>query len=221
MLGPREVEAEDARAVADSAKAAATELEAQAAQAEKAWADKANDAELRTRALAARDTSNASTLEAARLAALATYWEGSAATLRRQIEARETIRGDALRLVAAKEVSTTFRQTSVTVLFASLAVALGIFALAMAPKTTAAPAAPSLVTLQLNGAGRALLRCDAESVPALRIGGEDAAPEVITLPIDDCPSVTMKFTTTEPAGLGTVKNEELLTPPPSASGPNP
>lgn len=217
VLGPKLVETEDAQADADRAKAIAAEFEAQAAVAEKASADSPNDQELKNRAFAARDAANARKVAAAELTALASYREGSTTSLRKQIDAREAIRGDALRLLAADAVSSNFRQARTAVIAASVAVALGIFALAMAPKTTASPSAPTLVTLHLNDAGRDVLNCNAETVPALRIGGDDATPEVITLPIGECVSVTLKFPTVDPAKLGRVEKSELVTAPPGAS----
>lgn len=216
VLGPKLVESADAVAEADRAKAIAAEMEAQAAAAEKAASEASASPATKRRAFALRDAANAKKLTAAELTAVASFRDASAVTIRHQIEAREQIRGEAMRLLAADAVTESFRKTRDAVMTAAALVVLGVFFLAIAPRTEAQQAAATLVTLSLNPTGQDVLGCEVDTLQAIRIGGDDETPEVITLPTDDCPSQVVKFHTSDPARLGSWAKAELVTPPPAS-----
>jgi hypothetical protein len=124
-----------------------------------------------------------------------------------QLKAYERIRGDAYRLKAADEVKSRYSDALIATVFAVLAIALGIglLALAPAPKAeTSVSASPTLVDLNLNAKGRLALGCgdDFKDIQALRVGGTDEAPLLITFAYPECPSKYLIFDVDEVTSRG-------------------
>lgn len=124
---------------------------------------------------------------------------------KRAVSRRLAIREQAYLLAASDEVRARYSTAQKTAGFAVVLIAAGVVCLGLAPNPKPAPdASVSLVRLTLNDAGKAALGCRANTVQALRTGGTDTAPTVITWPQEGCPSRTLTFTTATPAVLGTV-----------------
>ncbi|MDO8210155.1 hypothetical protein [Conexibacter sp. CPCC 206217] len=147
-------------------------------------------------------------LKSAEAEATATSGETTLATMRQQLDDRYAVRRAAYRLKASQRVGVRFRWAWATSFAAVLLVATGVALLGLAPlpdpESRAAPA-PVLMQLTLERAGQDRLGCSVTSLQALRIGGSDEAPKVITLPRDGCPARTLTFTTTRDTGLGRAK----------------
>lgn len=140
----------------------------------------------------------------------------------KQLQGLEDIRAQAFKLKASEVVGARYNLAKLVGIAAVGLVAAGVILLALAPKTapaeTPGPAGVSLVTLNLLTAGQDALDCKAESVQALRIGGSDDAPLVITLSTRTCPEAKLvTFTTAQPEPLGTVESVEPVTLPPAPS----
>jgi hypothetical protein len=119
----------------------------------------------------------------------------------------ESLRRAAYGLRASDRVNERFTEAKQAGILAVAFVAAGVVLLAQAPKTTSPPV-PQLVTLKLNAAGKTALKCSAPTVQAIRVGGDDDTPTVITLPSGACPTaVSARFATAAPKPLGTVAEE--------------
>jgi hypothetical protein len=120
-----------------------------------------------------------------------------------QLAAAEAIRQNVYRLKAADEVGSYFETARWALPFVIAFVAAGLVVVGVAPRSDP-PAAtpPSLVTLSLSPEGEKRVGCATKELQALRIGGDDKTPLVITLPTPDCPAKTLAFTTVDPAALG-------------------
>jgi hypothetical protein len=124
-----------------------------------------------------------------------------------QVSRRLTIRQQAYLLAAADEVRTRYRSAQWRAGFAVAFIAAGVVCLGLAPRPAPpASANVSLVRLDLNQAGKAALGCSLDAVLALRTGGTDAAPVVITLPQQGCPARALTFSIETPHGLGSVSD---------------
>ena len=141
-----------------------------------------------------------------------------------QLHRLNLIRADAMRIKSADVVGTRFKVAMLVLPLAGLLVVFGAVQLAMAPKLKAqANGAPTLVTLTLNRAGQDLLGCSQSTIQAIRVGGDDAAPVVITIPTASCPvSKSVTFKNDPQVGLGSSKAVDVLeapafTPAPSST----
>jgi hypothetical protein len=128
-----------------------------------------------------RAAATARKADVARLTALAA-WTGT------QIERREAIRTNLYRLAAADEVRSRYKTAAEVSFLAVALVAAGLFFLGLAPKPKSEVVAGSLVTLKLEKAGMDALGCEAKTVEAIKVGGDEKTPKVITLPSDECPT---------------------------------
>ena len=193
---------------AKGAETVALEREARAKEAEDAAKAEPGDQELAAEAAAAkaeaeraRNAADAAKAKAESEAAGQKFWA-------EQLARAEAIRRDAYGLQAADEVGKRFTLARWITVPAAALIAAGIILLGLAPEPKPekpAAAGITLLTLTLNDDGRTALGCaGATSVPALKTGGTDTAPAVITLPVEGCPSKTLTFRAEEPKALGRV-----------------
>jgi hypothetical protein len=202
-----ELSTADLRAIRASAKSQeaatrASEAEAEAKAAEEAASGDPGQLPAAARARAEADKAESEAASAARTAA---YWTGELTLRTNQLNRRNEIRRDAYLLKAADEVSRRYKWSLLVVALAVAAIATGIVSLGLAPKPKAEAAPVTLVKLSPNEAGRLALSCSDATVLALKVGGTDAAPEVITLPTAACPPMRITFTIDDPAPLGKVE----------------
>lgn len=201
-------EATNAEVAAKRAEAEAAEREAIAVEAKaQSEADKGNAALVR-RARDARTAADDLRAESAELRAKAAAEAAEKTAWAEQLAERDRLRGWTYGLQATETVATRYFQARVAAALAVLMVASGLVLVALAPNPKSA-GAPTLVTLALNDAGKQALGCDADQVQALKTGGTDAAPTVITLPTATCPAKTLTFPT-QTAPYGTVTQDEAV-----------
>jgi len=206
------------------AKALAANAEKDAITAEAEAKAKPDDKGLKQEADQKRAEASGKKQEAAAAAARAEEAAATAKTWSDQFAARERIRADAYRLTAADKVRERFGRAIFASVVAVGLIAWGVINLGKAPipkqdAATAAAATPVLITLTLNPDGQATLGCEAvDSVQALKVGGTEESPSVITLPQSDCPSKTLTFPTSDPKPLGTAEEVEALELPVEESG---
>ena len=197
----------------DEAKEVANDAAKEAAAAQKAAADAKTEA-------TADPTNQKKQSDAANAEAKATGSKHDASELEKdaqvlaetsvwadQLKAYERIRANAYRLKAADDVKSRYKDALVATVFAVLAIALGIGLLALAPAPEAsdpAGASPTLVNLNLNTQGTLALGCgdDFKDIQALRVGGTDEAPLLITFAYPDCPSKYLIFDVDEVTSRG-------------------
>jgi hypothetical protein len=104
-------------------------------------------------------------------------------------------------------VAQRFRDALAATWGAAALIVIGIVCLVLAPHGSSDSATgPTLVTLTLNEVGKERL-CDASSsvraLPALKMGGTDAAPLVLTMPTKACPTQQyLKFKVSTADGKG-------------------
>jgi hypothetical protein len=197
------------------AKALAAETEIAAKKAEAEAKAQPDNAELQKRAEEARTAAKLRELHAEAAAATAAAVAAGHQGWSEEFTRREHIRAEAYRLKAADEVGNRFRDSRDASIAAVVCIAAGVILLGMAPKKKPAAATPksaALVTLKPNEEGKRALGCQAESTHALRIGGTDEAPTVITLPEAGCAPKTLTFTTDKPKALGTVTTDKPSVP---------
>jgi hypothetical protein len=199
-------------------------LEATALLAEKAAADAQADAdavahrgdkERKDAAATAQAEAEGARKIADAAAARAAAQAASAGIYARQLAGTDRIRGDAYSLRASDEVNDRFKLAQIVSLVSVGFVAIGVILLGLAPEPKPTPpsaASVSLVTLDLSAQGQAALGCSSKQLSALRTGGTDEAPEVITLPDGDCPAKTLTFATAKPKPLGTMTAVEPVKP---------
>jgi hypothetical protein len=125
------------------------------------------------------------TQEKARLAGLQVHATAISAQLRRRLE----IRAGLYRLASSDKVRSRYEFAAGLSVVAVALVSGGLILLGLAPEDKAkAGATTSLVSLKPNDEGRKALGCGGDTVQAIKVGGEEKAPEVITLPSSECPS---------------------------------
>jgi protein involved in polysaccharide export with SLBB domain len=191
---------------ASEAKAAAAAAESAAVEAEAKSKAAPDDQALKAAATEARLHAEQADLAAEVTAATAAAAAETHKTWVEQFQRRDRIRAEAYRLKAADEVNDRFTLAQAAAVVAVALIAFGVYHLGLAPKPKAPEAtAPTLVTLTPNAAGHDALGCSAPTVSALKVGGTDDAPTVITLPENGCASKTLTFTVTKDASLGTAK----------------
>jgi hypothetical protein len=213
-LGVHEDAAIQAEAEAKRADAEATQTEAAAKAAAVALAANPKDEPAKRAAAAAQTVATGRRETAATLAGEAASKQETLALWSRQYAAREALRSQAFRLKAADVIEQRFSQGQKIAAGAVALVAIGVMFLALAPKPKAtSAAAPTLVSLTLNENGQKALGCTEATLQAIRVGGDDKAPVVITLPTAGCPSKSVTFVTTTPSPLGSVS------PAPAVTGP--
>lgn len=197
------------KAATAEASAAAAELEA---SRQAAAAKTGGDASLEAAAARARVDADRLRGEAVRLRATAAAKDIDATTWRTQLGRHDEVRTAAFRLYASDVVRRRFRWAIGGAVVAVAAVAGGVFFLGIAPlpEPDASKPAVSLVRLTLNDEGRTALGCSERTLEALRIGGEDARPVVVTLPTARCPSRGVVFTASPTTGLGSSRAVEQI-----------
>jgi hypothetical protein len=201
-----ELDVRDKTRAVSEAKAAAAEAESAAAEAEAKSKAAPDDEALKAAATAARLHADRAKLAAEAAAATAAAAAERHKTWVEQFQRRDRVRAEAYRLKAADEVNDRFTLAQAAAVVAVALIAFGVYHLGLAPKPKAPEAtAPTLVTLTPNAAGHDALGCSAPTVSALKVGGTDDAPTVITLPENGCASKTLTFTVTKDASLGTAK----------------
>lgn len=213
--------AEKAKVFSDSAGAEATATENFASQLEAALSNDTSNAVLKQRAADARKDADLRRALATERAGEAAAADEQATIWLSQLHGLEKIRTQAFQLQASTEVGSRFRQAQLWAIVATGLVAIGVSLLAISPKQKPEPAATSavsLVTIHPNQAGKDALGCQLDTLYAIRTGGTDAAPEVITLPTGGCKAQRVTFTTQSPVPLGTVEQATPVPlPSPSAS----
>jgi hypothetical protein len=129
-----------------------------------------------------------------------------AESLGEQVGRREAVRTNLYRLAGSDEVGNRYEFAAGISIFAVAAVAGGLIFLGLAPNPKSAASEPvSLVTLKPVAAGKKALGCEAGSVAALKVGGDEKTPKVVTFPSAACPTPKqLDFKTEEPEQLGTV-----------------
>lgn len=213
IVGNLRVEASDRAGRAELAEAQAVEAEATVKLLEEVRADEKppDPAKLEEAVLARR---NARDLRVAAGTA-----KGTAAIAAKELSLREQIldsledlRRGAYGLQAGRTIRDLYCDANIFSVFAVGLVAAGVILLALAPKPKAveAPPAPKLVSLTLTPAGQAALGCQAKMLYALRVGGDEKTPTVITLPGSKCPVRTVKFLTTGPKPLGSLNTPAVV-----------
>lgn len=123
---------------------------------------------------------------------------------REQLAAAEQIRQSAYRLKTADEVRARFDKARYWLWPVVALAAAGIYFVGIAPKPKPAePKPPVLVALTLSEAGEEKI-CPVKTLQALQVGGDEKAPQVITLPTPECPSKTLTFKKEDSPALGSV-----------------
>lgn len=200
-----EVRASDRKVDAAVAEANAASADADLVTAEQALAADPNNGDLQKALSAARLRRDGARATARQSASTAVAYETGLKLLQDQLEARETVRARALQLAAAEKVSERYQGAIGAVVLTVALGALAVYALAIAPRAKVeSGTSTSLVTVTLNDVGRATLNCDADSVQALRVGGTDEAPQLVTLPTPECPATLVNFRVAEPMALGSL-----------------
>jgi hypothetical protein len=208
-----EIGSSDATVYSKMADAALAQTEIALASA-KATADANPGNAQATAALnAATASRNAARLDAQAKAAEAAAVAENLALLARQRDAREGVRSKAFLLAASDEVAARYIASRFFAGLAAAVVALGIYLLATAPLPKPAESELSLVTLRLSAAGMEAIGCNEPTLQAIRIGGDDAVPRVITIPTDSCPAKLVDFTISKVQGLGELTDEEPISAP--------
>lgn len=139
-----------------------------------------------------------------------------------QLAARRRLRTDAMRLQAASNVRDRSNSAWRNANFAVGCIAAAVIFLALAPKPKAEEpaAAPTiaLLSIQLTDAGRLALGCPGlQTVQGIQIGGTDASPKIVTLPVEGCPSRELTFGARTHTEYGDVSKVQALTSNPTPS----
>jgi hypothetical protein len=179
--------------------------EARVARTKADLAANPSDPDLKDLAATAAHDSEAKAFRSGQLAGAAAAAEQEAVTFQHQVEGLERIRAQAFQLKASDEVSSRYARAKHEAIIAVGLVAIGVCLVAIAPKPKSEAATSSLVALHLNPAGKVALGCPGEEdLLAIRIGGPDSAPKVITLPTASCPPKLVDFTIESAPQLGKV-----------------
>ncbi|BBH70729.1 hypothetical protein ACTI_74140 [Actinoplanes sp. OR16] len=189
------------------ARAQEAEHQRTAAESTLVGAEQASEAKPRDKALTeavreARISAAEKRVAAASATARLTSLQFSLAQWSEQVRRAELVQRDAFLLHAADVVRRRFFIARILACFSVALVAAGVLLLATAPEPKPKDSAPILLTLTLNDAGRRALGCDVDTITAVRTGGTDAAPTVITVPVPGCPSRVLTFPVTTPTPLG-------------------
>jgi hypothetical protein len=213
-VGSRRYQASDASGYAAAATARADAADTGVKSLEASAAAFPADTALAGELAAARQRARSLRTAAAEKAAANELTTRELALATENLTLLEALRRAAYGVAAGDVVSAQFKKAKQSGVLAVALVAAGVVLLAQAPKPKAEAApAPSLVALELYSAGKTALKCDAGSVQAIRVGGTDDKPTVITLPTADCPtSVTVDFTTDKPKPLGAVSKVKAIEP---------
>lgn len=170
-----------------------------------------SDTAAKERAKTLRHDSDQKRMFATRAASHAASASHDLEVTQRQLDNRLLLRRDAYRLKASDEVASRFKTAQRSAIVATAFVAAGIGFLAMAPEPKSVESSElSLVTLRLNEDGKRALGCDVSTLQALRVGGEDSAPRVVTFPTEDCSARILDFPLVEPSPLGTMKEDAAV-----------
>jgi hypothetical protein len=175
--------------LAATSEAAAKAAEAEAARSEE-QADAAKTPEATQRAQTARGRATQRREEADDAARGAALAKADKADAERQLERTLGLRAQAFHLSASREIGSRFFDARCWAIPAVAAVALGLGLLANAQASEPTPTSvlPTLVTIDLTPVGAEKLGCrNADELRALRLGGTDAAPTLITLSRGGCP----------------------------------
>jgi hypothetical protein len=206
-LSEAEADAKKAESQAAAAEAYATTLEADA---------KDGDDALKERAKKARAEADAKRLVSQDAAGSFAALTARSKFLFDQLERAKSLRHEAYLLKAADVVGAKYSTAQAGAVVATILIAAGVAFLALAPKPKPkadTAAAVSLVTLSPNELGMKKLGCEQKEVSALRIGGEESAPKVITFPSAACPSRVIAFTKENPS-LGQAREVKQVDPSP-------
>lgn len=104
-----------------------------------------------------------------------------------QVHGHETLRADALSISAGDKVRAEFDKALGRAAVAVGLVAVGVVLLAWAPQSTSDPEVEIVTLDALTRAGKDKAGCASAEVNALRLGGTDEEPLVLTIPTIDCP----------------------------------
>lgn len=190
LKGNKDVEVAAAKAEAAAAEAKSAGAESKVLELKSSLADaddeeekKVITAQLKEARKSAAALTNLTTMRKAELARLTALAE----SLGEQLERREALRSNLYRLAGADEVRRRYELAGGLSVFAVAAVAGGLILLGLAPKLDTNGAA-SLAVLKPTEEGKVALGCDAATISALKVGGDEDAPTVITFPSTACPN---------------------------------
>lgn len=213
-VGVKRAEAAALRAEAEAkkAEAAAKQAEADGDPEKDRLKGVAEQAKLRAAELKAR--ADAAAADARAIEPLGKFYEG-------QVDRAQEVRSDLYRLKASEVVRTRFAEGKWSLIPVVALIAAGIVLLGLAPIEKAAEPgapAPELVRLRVNKTGRDLLACENRSLQALRVGGDDKTPLVVTFPAEGCPAQTIHFATEGDGDLGSYVPGKVRGTPAAAEG---
>jgi hypothetical protein len=195
--------------------------EAEALQLEEE-AKGSNDPATEARAAAARSTAQQLKATAAARAADLARAEIGGSGWSQQLRRLSHLRTNAVRLAAADVVRARYQTAVDRLPVVAALLGLGVVTLALAPRPGGkleGQASVAVVTLGLNDAGREVTGCNEATVDALRVGGTEAVPLLVTLPSRACPVARLvEFTVEGGTPLGSVEDAEPATAGPSPSG---
>jgi hypothetical protein len=197
---------------ADVAKEAAAEAEKRAEVAEKRASEPDATEEAKQQARVARENADAARLAANEASLTAGLAKADVEAASARLKRFEALKTTAYRLEAGEIVRLRFVDARAFSILAVLLVALGIGLMAVAPEEEEPSAQPVLVSVTLTDKGREALNCDLASITALRVGGSDAKPSIITFPQGSCARVFANFPTTGKAPWGSVTPAEAIEP---------
>jgi hypothetical protein len=213
-LGVKRVQTADATGFSEAAEKEASAAEEALKRLEAMLLSSPTDSDLKDRVLVAREESRQLRTTAGAKGAEAAIQTRDYELGSDELKWLDELRRAAYSLKASDKVRDRFNDALKGGLVAVAFVALGVIFLALAPKDKAEAAKapePTLVTLTLSEKGMTSLGCSTKTVQAIRVGGDDKTPTVITLPSSSCKSSKLvEFTTAQPTALGSVTKVEPI-----------
>jgi hypothetical protein len=217
LCATRELGLSRAKGHTNKLKALAAAAASTLAMVQAALAGDPNNADLKMRVAIATADRDAADARAAEASATQAIQKADLNYDLSQLSARNGVRDRAFRLAASDEVRNRYNNALNVAVLAVGLVAAGVFFLATAPiPDTDSASGLQLVTLAPNALGKEAIGCEVSSIQALKIGGSDSAPLVITLPSTGCEAKVIEFTVSSPSPMGSIQVVSPV-PVPSAS----
>lgn len=203
-----------AKAVSDTAEAVAKTAEDQALSLEK-QADAVPDVkDARERAVKARGDATTARVSANAALGDANFAEADKSDAGRQLRRYFDLRKQAFGLKASDSVRERFLEARILSVAAVglIATSVGLLAAAPKQKPEETTVTPSLVSVVLTPEGMERLGCRESPIRALRVGGDNTAPSLITLAQGRCPAKSVSFPTIGDEPWGSVTPVKLTKP---------
>jgi len=201
-----EVRLQDANDSYDTLGAAWAPLDEAAVEAERIAKAEGSTPAQRIAATAARAAADAAKVPMLEQAKLVAEVVASAGPINNQLQHRIRLRSDAAAIEASLRVGKRFDDSISTGLVGVVLVAFGIGLLALAPivPDESKPTVASLALWRLQPEDAAArLGCDPKGeVRAIKVGGTDSKPQLITFPSGDCPALLIEFPVNAPGSIG-------------------